>query len=70
MNILYTTHCPKCKVLQQKLDQKGIQYQVCEDVNEMIKLGLAAAPALYTEEIGLMDFGKAVQWIREVSNAN
>lgn len=65
MNILYTTHCPKCYILQQKLDEKGIKYQICEDIDEMIALNITAAPALYTEETGLMDFGKAIQWVRE-----
>ena len=27
---LYTTHCPQCKVLQAKLDEKGIKYNVIE----------------------------------------
>ncbi len=64
-NILYTTHCPKCKVLRAKLDEKGIEYQICEDVKEMLKLGIVAAPAFYTDETGLMDFSATIQWLRE-----
>ena len=36
MNIvLYTTHCPKCKVLEQKLKDKKVEYCICEDIDEM-----------------------------------
>lgn len=43
---LYTTNCPACKSLKQKLDAKGIQYTVCEDIQEMSRLGISAVPML------------------------
>ena len=36
MNItLYTTHCPRCVVLESKLKQKDIKYTSCEDIDIM-----------------------------------
>lgn len=70
MNIFYTTHCPKCKVLEQKLQEKKIEYITCEDIDKMLELDIMAAPAFYTDETGLMDFSAALQWVREAPDAN
>lgn len=59
---LYTTHCPKCKVIELKLKQKDIKHDICEDVAEMQKLGIISAPALMVDG-ELLDFNKAVIWI-------
>ncbi len=57
MNIvLYSTGCPKCKILKQKLDKKGIPYTENNSVQEMLKLGLVQAPALSVDgELLLFD---------------
>ena len=59
----FSTYCPRCRVLQEKLDSKNIQYITCTDREEMIKLGLVNAPALQLEDGQLLDFGKAIKWI-------
>jgi len=59
--ILYSTGCPKCKVLKMKLDRAGVSYTVEEDVEAMRKLGLLSAPALSVDG-ELMLFGDAVKW--------
>ena len=60
--ILYTTHCPKCKVLTMKLKQKGIEFQEEEDLQKMIAMGMKSAPALYVDG-EKMDFSKAIKWV-------
>lgn len=60
--VLYTTHCPRCKVLEIKLKQKHIEYTECEDIEEMMLLGIKAAPILGIDD-KLLDFGEAVKWI-------
>ena len=35
---LYTTHCPKCEVLKEKLDGKHLQYDEINDVATMDRL--------------------------------
>lgn len=62
MIILYTTHCPKCKVLTMKLDKKGLNYTEVEDVNTMLAKGIKTAPYLEVDN-ELMDFTQAVAWV-------
>lgn len=60
--IFYTTHCPKCRVLEIKLKQKGIQYVEIEDVELMKQKGITSAPAIeYNNEI--YDFVNAVKLV-------
>jgi len=61
--ILYTTHCPQCKVLDMKLKEKGIKYTECTDIDEMIKLGITSAPQLQVDK-KLLDFSEAIKWMR------
>ena len=49
MVVLYSTGCPKCKVLEKKLDMKGIQYQKNNSVMEMVSLGITQVPVLQVE---------------------
>ena len=59
---MYTTHCPKCKVLEIKLKQYNIDYTENENVEEMKELGIKAAPALKVDD-EIMDFSTAIKWI-------
>ena len=60
--ILYSTHCPRCTVLEAKLKQKGIEYQEINNVDEMLKLGIQAVPQLKVDG-ELMDFSEAIKWV-------
>lgn len=62
--ILYSTNCPKCFVLEKKLNEKNIQHKTITDADIMIKRGFTTAPMLEVDE-ELMDFGKAVNWVNE-----
>ena len=59
--ILYTTHCPKCVVLEKKLNQKQIEFDICDDIEIMEQKGFMTAPMLEVNN-DIMDFGKAVEW--------
>ncbi len=63
MNVtLYSTHCPKCNVLEAKLKQAGIEYTISEDIQKMLELGFKAAPVLDVDgEIYL--FKEACIWV-------
>lgn len=63
--VLYTTHCPRCNVLAEKLKRANITYSISEDVDEMIDAGLHSAPALKIDDGPLMNFTEAIQWIGE-----
>lgn len=63
MNIvLYSTNCPKCIVLEKKLTQKGIEFEVINDVKAIRKLGYLTAPLLEVNG-NVMDFTKANEWV-------
>ena len=63
MNIIfYSTGCPKCKILKQKLDSKSIQYTENNSVEEMLALGIVQVPVLSVDG-ALMQFPDAVAWI-------
>lgn len=61
---LYTNNCPKCKILKQKLDEKGFQYEVSNDMNLLINKGYKTVPILEVEDI-YMTYIEAVNWIKE-----
>ncbi len=62
--ILFTTHCPKCRVLAMKLEEKKIKYETRTDVDEMIELGIMSAPMLKVNG-KFFDFSAAMNWIKE-----
>lgn len=65
MVTLYSTGCPRCKVLKAKLEQKGIEYQIVDSVEIMRELGMTEVPMLVTDdEIPfVLNFPQAVSWI-------
>ena len=62
--ILWSTHCPRCKVLEVKLKQKNIVYEENNDVDQMKAKGFLEAPKLEVDGT-VMDFKEAVKWIGE-----
>ena len=64
MITLYSTHCPKCVVLEKKLQSKEIEFTLVEDQDEMIKKGFMSAPMLEVDG-KIMDFVEANKWINE-----
>ena len=65
MVILYSTGCPKCKILKEKLDSKSITYQVCDNAELMTQKGFRSVPMLEVDGV-LMDFLQANNWIKEI----
>lgn len=65
--ILYSTNCPKCNVLEKKLQSKNINFEICNDVDLMLSKGIQQAPYLEIDN-ELMDFSKAVKWVNEKIN--
>ena len=61
--ILWTTHCPRCKVLELKLKQKNINYQENANMEEMLAKGFKEAPKLEVDGV-VMDFKEAVEWLK------
>lgn len=60
--ILYSTHCPKCSVLEKKLKQKNISYEEVNDIETMKEKGYLSVPILEVDGVS-MDFKTASDWI-------
>jgi len=70
---LYTTHCPMCQVIEKKLKLANAEYNVCENVNEIKKLGYLSAPLLKVDD-EIYTFKDANIWLNKLKeerdNAN
>ena len=66
MIVLYSTGCPKCRILEAKLAKTGETYTIIQDVDEMEKLGITTVPVLEVDG-KMMDFGEAVKWANAAS---
>lgn len=60
--ILYSNGCPKCKVIEAKLKQKGIKYEHITDVEIMLEKGFMSMPVLEANGT-TMNFTEANNWI-------
>lgn len=68
--ILYSSStCPKCKVLKMKLDKAGLEYEVNENVEEMMALGIKSLPYLQMSNGKLLDFGAAIAFAKDMEVA-
>lgn len=71
--IFYTTNCPRCQVLKKKMDSLGIEYELNNDIEEMLLQSIQTVPMLRIEEelldssslTTLLDFSQAVKWLKE-----
>ena len=56
---LYSTNCPKCRILETKLRQQNIEFEVIDDEDLMANKGFKSAPKL---EINgqILDFPEAM----------
>lgn len=62
MIVLYSTGCPRCRVLEQKLQNKNIDFVFAADMLDAIDKGFLSAPVLEVDD-EWMDFGEAVKWV-------
>lgn len=60
--VVYSSGCPRCNTLKKKLDIKGVKYEVFDDVDKMIEMGLTEVPILEVDGTK-MSFSEAVKWI-------
>ena len=60
--IFYSTGCPKCSVLKQKLTNKNIEFKTVTDIDKMLELGIQSAPILSVDG-ELLKFSDAIKWV-------
>ena len=63
---LYTTHCPKCKVLEIKLTQNGIEYNEITDKEKFLEKGITSVPMLEVDDkmLGFLEANKYVNALK------
>lgn len=64
MITLFSTHCPKCTQLEKKMQSKGLEYQVIDDVEAMKEMGLKGSmPKIKTPKGDILEFADAWKYI-------
>ena len=63
--ILYTTHCPKCRVLEEKLKAKQIEFESVDDPDALLKKGILSVPMLEVDGT-LKSFMEANKYINSL----
>ena len=66
MVVLYTINCPKCLILDKKLNDKKIEHTICTDESIMEAKGFETLPMLEVDG-QIMNYGEAVKWVNERS---
>ena len=64
--ILYSTGCPRCKVLKMKMEKKGLNFDISTDIQNLIDKGFQTAPALELDDGEILTFEQAVKYVNEV----
>lgn len=58
---LYSTHCPKCIMLESKLKQKKVNYEVETSEDAIKATGFSSVPLLEADG-KIMEFTEAIAW--------
>ena len=67
--VLHSTGCPRCKVLETKLNARGIKYTINNDTEKMEALGIMSVPCLEVDG-KIMQFKEANDWINKGGGSN
>lgn len=60
--ILYSTGCPRCEVLKEKLEKASIDFNIVDDVNILESMQFDILPMLEVNG-KIMDFKEAIKWV-------
>ena len=63
--VLFSTGCPKCKVVESKLRSKRVNFKKNVDTDAMRKMGLESVPVLQVKD-RLLNFVEANKWVNEL----
>lgn len=65
---LYSSGCPKCKILEKKMNDKNISYELIHDFNSdyLLSQGFTSLPVLELDSKELLDFSHANTYINSL----
>ena len=68
--VLYSTGCPKCKVLKKKLEQLEVDFSLVENIDDLNKFAdehnIREAPFLVVDD-EILDFKSAIKYLTKES---
>lgn len=64
--VLYTTHCPRCNILKQKLKDKNIKFVEETNIDLMMSKGMKTVPYLEIEKDKILNFEDSLKWVEGV----
>jgi len=66
---LYTTKCPKCILLERKLKEKGVEFEVVDNLEEVTKMansvGVSSVPFMVVDN-KFMDYNDSMSCINSL----
>ena len=62
--VMYSTGCPKCKILKKKLDEKKVVYEEETDIEKMKSKGIDRVPVLEVDG-KLFSYSEAVKLVND-----
>lgn len=63
--VLYSQQCTACRLLEAKMIEKDIPFEIVNDREALIKLGFDNETVLMVGD-NLMNFSQALEWIRKM----
>ncbi len=63
---LYTTGCPKCKILEMKLNQKHIKFNEISDMGKLKEKNILSVPVMEIDG-NIFDFATSVKLVNSYS---
>lgn len=65
---LYTIDCPICTMLEEKLKQKGVEFEKIDNKEFLISLGIQHFPCLEIEEGIIMNTKDSVKYVNSMED--
>lgn len=69
MLILYSTGCPKCRILEKKLRELHVEFSVVSDPEIMLQKGFTSVPMLETDG-RILGYSEAYAWVKNLEDEN
>ena len=63
---LYTTGCPKCKILEKKLNDKKVDFITISDKEQIIAAHITTVPMLKKPDGEMLDYFRAVKYVNSL----
>lgn len=60
---VYTIHCPACNVLEKKLKNKNIIYNIIDDEDILNELNIDNFPMMRINDGPLLNYKEAREWV-------